>query len=254
MRAAGVWVLLVTAACGRIAFDPLGGGAGDDSPFGDGDGGTGGDGDGGTSSDGSSSTSGDSGGVADADPATSCIAPGNGTAFPGGFPCTGWSGASQVANNAGLQQSGGYLQVNPNASSPNARGGCFNQNLAFGSGGAHVEVSAVLASPSGVTAFDVTSFSGADFGMRVNGGMLRAFTDTTQNVAVAYDGTAMRWWRIRPLGGGVVFEVAPDAMSWSAIGTSTATPSPSVTLDVSGAASNEPTPGFARFEGVNVCP
>jgi hypothetical protein len=247
MRAVGLGVVVAIASCGRIAFDPIGGG--DDSP-GFGDGGATGDG---ASGDGASSTSGD-GARADADPSTSCIDPGNGTTFSGLFPCTAWPGASQVTNNAGLQQSNGYLQVSPNASSPTARGGCFNQNLSFGPGGAQVEVSAVVGSPSGVTAFDLTSVSGADFAMRVSGGMLRAFTDAAQNAAVVYNASTMRWWRIRPLGAGVVFEVSSDAMAWATIGTSTAAPSASVTIDISGAATSEPNPGFARFEGVNVCP
>jgi len=65
----------------------------------------------------------------------------------------------------------------------------------------------------------------------------------------------MRWLRMRPSGGKLVFETSGDAHTWTIQRTSTvAVPTMAdVTIDAVTPAVVV-MPGFAQFEGVDVCP
>ena len=70
-----------------------------------------------------------------------------------------------------------------------------------------------------------------------------------------YDPVAMRWWRMRPVGGFVAFETAPDGLAWTLVSTST-DPVPTNGLAQVTTFMRTPSadPGVACFEGIDVCP
>ncbi len=72
---------------------------------------------------------------------------------------------------------------------------------------------------------------------------------------VPYDPVAMRWWRMRPITGGVLYETSPDASSWTLLATSNRPSSQAMQVTLFGGVGfAEAAPGAARFEAVNTCP
>lgn len=186
----------------------------------------------------------------DAPPNTGCLDPGNGTTFPNGQPCNGWGTAS--ANNAMVQNAGGRLAVTPVANAAGAIGGCTHVAVPFGPAGTLVQVDRTLTGASSRTLLELQN-TGLSIG--VVGGMMEARVGANLLASVPFDPIAMSWWRMRPVGGGVWFETAPDGRTWNLLA-STGAPAPaSAPIRVLGeTTANEPTPGVARFDSVNVCP
>jgi hypothetical protein len=227
--------LIVAAACGRIGFDPL-------RPSGDDDNG----GDAPSSGDGASSGSG------------GCANPGVGDSFDSATVCD-WGSAT--GSNTVLTQSGGALVMTPEPDVIPAIAACGRDNVPFTSAGLFAEVSSVV---ENFTSLEYVDGSGGDwviedvgsgFGSAAASG-LAVFQPSSQiGSTVPYDPVAMRWWRMRPVDGFVVFETAPDGLTWTLVSTSTDA-APSIGLAQVAMLMRTPSadPGVARFEGVDVCP
>jgi hypothetical protein len=232
------WALILVAlgGCGRFGFDPTGGSMGDDAARGDG---AIGGGDGGTDA------------MTDAPITTGCIAPGTGCAFPGGLPCSCFGTAGFV--NASLSESGGNLRITPNANTVGAQGSCLRNDTPFGAGGAILEVSQVVAGAEGLTAMQVGGGSNV-FEISVRNGTLIAEDGAGVVSMVQYNPTLMRWWRMRPLNSGVVYEHSPNGVTWAAWGMSTRAPSTAYPFRIiGGTLLGQAAPGFAQIESVNLC-
>ncbi len=229
-----VWrcaLLAGLVACGKIGFDAADGGAGPGGGDGSGSG-----------SDGSGS-----GGV------PGCIAPGDGYTFPGGLPCGSWG--TPIANNAGMSESNGSLSVTPNANSAGAKGGCSRANVTFTAAGVFAEVQQTLDAnaPTAETALQL-QFAGTTVSMTATQGVLEC-TDGTNMSNLPYDPVAERWWRIRPAGTDLAFDVSPDGSHWTELSTSQAPPATTATVQLVAFTTNgEPSPGVAIFDGIDVCP
>ncbi|MDQ3333767.1 MAG: hypothetical protein M4D80_01175 [Myxococcota bacterium] len=218
-------VLLLVCACGRIAFDPVGQLALDDSGA-------------------EGMMPGDGSGM------TGCIEPGAGTTFPGGPACSTWGGNVTMIN-ASVSEASGTLSITPNPNTAGAQGTCLKNNAAFGAGGAIVEVSAILDGNS-LTGIQLGGGATALSMVAQNGTLLAQDASGTKGM-VAYNAATTRFWRIRPQSG-VVFEYG-DGTTWTQLGTSTQMPQATynVTL-IAGEITAVAMPGTARFESVNLCP
>jgi hypothetical protein len=221
-------LLFLLAACGRVGFAPPGAGAGD-GPL----------------------TPADAAGV-DGAPVTGCVTPSVSCAFPGGPPCTCW-GVSSVGN-AVMSEAGGSLQLTPNADTASAFAQCVRTGVPFGAAGAFLEVSRIIAGASSLTGILVGSNTDR-FAIFARDTELFVEDGAGRLATVSYDPVAMRWWRIRPLSGNVIFETAPDGKVWTQFATSTRPSSAAYDVMLYGATPlGTPTPGFAQIEGINVCP
>lgn len=233
MRYIALSAAIAIGACGRVSFDPLGGGDGGGSTTGDGGSGSGGDGGGGT------------------DSSLACTNTDPSTTFPGGIPCANWGG-NAAFNNAGLSESSGTLIITPNASSAGASGRCQRDNVAISASGAFVEVSQVLAGTSSTTRLEAVWGGQVYFIGTENNGMRAG--NVTQGVTFT-GGAVQRWWRIRPTNGEVHFEYSPDGMAWTDFALIGGIPTGMASLRVVATTPNaEAAAGAARFESVNVCP
>src|SRR5205823_5404772 len=80
-------------------------------------------------------------------------------------------------------------------------------------------------------------------------------TDDASGSTVPYDDISMRWLRLRPSAGRVVYETSPDAQHWTLrrVSSAAAPATADVAIDV-----RTPTvvanPGIAHVEGIDVCP
>lgn len=200
-------------------------------------------GDGGTNSDGGTGGDGSSG---------TCVDPGNGTSFDGTMPCQNW-GTPQVAS-AVLTQMNSTLVIAPNLSTNGATGSCLRNNVPLGSTGAMVEVLQVVPSPSGNTAMRL-GVGSMTLMIAVRGGQIVAENGSGVVAMRAYSASAMRWWRIRPVGAMVVYETAPDGLTWTNFASTTQAVSNSYSFNVFGQTQLvEATPGTAIFGSANLCP
>ncbi len=186
----------------------------------------------------------------DAPPTTGCLDPGNGTTFPNGQACGGWGTA--FSSNAMVQNAGGRLAVTPVANEAGALGGCTHVAVPFGPAGTLVQIDRTLTGASSRTRLELQN-TGLSIG--VVGGMMEARVGANLLASVPFDPVAMTWWRMRPVGGGVWFETAPDGLTWNLLASTGAAPPASAPIRVLGETpASEPTPGSARFDSVNVCP
>jgi hypothetical protein len=226
--------LVVAAACGRIGFAPL-------LPSGDDDDDGGGD----------APVSGDAG-------SGSCLDPGIGDSFDSPTVCD-WGSAA--GNNTTLTQTGGALLMTPAPDIIDASGTCARSGVAFTPAGVFAEVSGIV---TNFTSLQFVDDSDGDWGIESLGSGLEPIVGSVLEVfqpsgeigsGTPYDPVAMRWWRMRPVGGVVVFETAPDGLHWTLVTTST-DPAPTLGLAQVGTFMRSPDadPGIARFEGIDVCP
>lgn len=238
-----MWILVAVCACGRIGFDPFSGGV---DPTGDG-GGT--DGQGPPDPDGSIDSSVDASTIISQ---TTCTPPGNACSFPGGLPCSCWGTPMMV--NAGLSESAGTLTVTPNADTIGAQGSCLRSATPFPAAGAIVEISSVVSGAQGLTAIQIGG-SPDVYQLAVYNGNLIAEDGSGTLITTPYAAVPMRWWRIRPSGGGVIFETSPDGRTWTTLTTSARAPSTSYAVRlIGGTIGGQAAPGSAKFESVNDCP
>jgi hypothetical protein len=239
------WALLLVAlgACGRLGFEARVGG-GDDVP---------------RDSGGTDGIGGTDGGVDAATDAalidavvTLCFDPGNGCTFPGAVPCSCF-GTSMIVS-AVMAEGGGALRITPNANTLGAQGSCIRNATPFGMGGAIIEISQVVTGAQGLTAIQLGGGSDVHQ-LAVQGGQLIAQDGTGTIATMAYNGAAMRWWRIRPTGATTLYEYSSSGVTWTPLVTSTLPGS--ATYDVriiAGTLGAINAPGFAQIESVNLCP
>jgi hypothetical protein len=219
MRYAALAIALT--ACGRIGFDAIGGDAG-----------------GSNGSSGSNNAPGDG--------ALGCVSPGIGDSFDEVMPCKAWG--IPIADNAGLSTSNGTLTITlqPNVM---ASGGCENDAVTFGPDGVFVQIGNV---PSiGSLRLNVEIAGPATWAMEV---MNENRIDLIQPGDLSSPQTPYEpWWRMRPLGGVVVWETSPDGLTWTIQRTGDM-PAPSSALISIVAFANDPAPGQAVLDGIDVCP
>jgi len=188
-------------------------------------------------------------------PDTGCfsVAAGQGTAFPGGSPCSDWA-ANVATTNASIAESSGLLTITPNANAAGALGQC-SRSVMFDGPGVFVEVVAVLTSPMSITTLEVQG--GGNYNLVVrDGNLLAQDVGSAGTIASApYVPSAMRWLRIRPVTGMVLFEYSADASAWVRFAMTTHTAPEMVTAVVlGGEGSAAPSPGVAQFAHLGVCP
>jgi hypothetical protein len=185
----------------------------------------------------------------DAPVTVGCLDPGNGTTFSSGTPCVGWGTA--FVDSAMVQQAGGRLTITPFGGAI-GNGGCVHAAVPFAAAGTLAEVERTVDGPAGRTRLEL---DGAGTSIGNEGGMLVARANDAVVTSVAYDATAMRWWRMRPDGGGVLFETSADGQAWTLRASSPLAPPASAPIRVVGATvAAVASPGSARFLSVNLCP
>ncbi len=126
--------------------------------------------------------------------------------------------------------------------------------------GVFIEVSSALAMTSGACFMSfraLTQDTGIGGQLVLQYGKL-GLSDPMVGVDVIdppYDPVAMRWWRLRPIAGGIVGEVSRDGVSWQVLGTIQGTPAAQVTIDFTAACGiANPAPGMAVFQSFDLCP
>ncbi|MEO8841055.1 MAG: hypothetical protein ABI591_22645 [Kofleriaceae bacterium] len=219
-----VLVLVALTACGRFGFDPVNGAGGDDAGNGSGSG--------------------------SGDVLAGCLSPGYGDGFDEIQPCAQF-GNSMVVN-GGMNVSNSQLTITPNANSQTSIG-CNRSSATFTRPGTFVEISQILPQP-GQTLLGITS-SVDNAGFVAFMGLL-AYTDTSgADVAQPYDPIADRWWRIRPISTGTIAEVSANGTAWTTFARSSLMLGSPVTIALYAQTdTNDPTPGTAVIQGIDVCP
>jgi hypothetical protein len=225
-------VLIAMVGCGRIGFDVSGGGTGDDDITGD-------------------AKLGDALGDG-AITALGCVDPGDGDPFTSGTPCSAWG--VMMMTQAALTESNGALLLIPTPTAITALGGCKRTGVALTTAGVFAEISQPLA--QGDTELAATA-GGTTFAIAIRSSTTLALTQTgdASGTIVQFDAIAMRWLRLRPSAGHIVYETSPDGQHWTMrrVSTMPAPATADVSIDV-----RTPTvvvmPGVAHVEGINVCP
>jgi len=218
-------ILLVLAGCGRIGFGApatTDGAGGDDGAH-----------DSVTTFDGS---------------AVGCIDPGDGDPFTSGTPCSKWG--AMVTEMTAVTESSGALLAIPTPTVTDAHGGCTRTATPLTDAGVFVEISRAL--DNGATELSADGFA---LSIRSQREVALVQPGESSSPTVPYDPLAMRWLRLRPSGGKVVFEYSPNGRDWTDARTSTA--AAPATADVTIGARTpmvEVMPGIAQIEGINVCP
>jgi hypothetical protein len=179
-----------------------------------------------------------------------CLAPGiAGDDFHEITPCSAWG--EPVADNASLNV-GSDLLITPSANTQSA-GGCLRGSMPFGEAGFFVHIGQfpsegalqlAITDSSTSTAFVIQSDNHDTFDF-----------DESQSAApgiLLFDASLV-WWRLRPSGGFVVFEMSPDGETWTTHYTSK-NPAPTTVgatiEDVVDAAAPDP----AIIDGIDICP
>ncbi|MBA3454447.1 MAG: hypothetical protein H0T42_15255 [Deltaproteobacteria bacterium] len=175
------------------------------------------------------------------------------TTFPGGVACADWMGTLTI-DRATVTESGGALSISPSAGAAGAFGQC-GRAIVFDAPGVFVEISDVVDGVSTFTSVGLSAFGPIVYSMSVRNDIL-VFQHTLGTITtIPYDPVAMRWWRMRPITGGVLYETAPEASAWTVRATSSVPSSEMTDVQLfGGVGAAEPAPGTARFETVNVCP
>jgi len=176
-------ILLVLAGCGRIGFS---------APAATVDGQSGEPGEAGVS-DASDSMQADGTSVA------GCIDPGDGDPFTSGTPCSLWG--SMVMLQTALSESSGALLAIPTPTVADAHGGCTRIAAPITPAGVFAEISRPLDNGD-------TELSAGGFAMSIRSARMLALVEPGESSSptVPYDLLAMRWLRLRPSEGRIVFE------------------------------------------------
>jgi hypothetical protein len=198
------------SGCGRIAFDPLGGGEGSADASGSGDGMTGGD------------------GGADVAPPSCPPTELMRDDFDDGMLSFGvgqvWAGTFESAVTIGEGQ--GQLAVSfPTGAATAAHAGVYTTRYDLTTACAVAQITLVPDQMTNAYAYVVLEESqGANRSkatLAVLGGMVIARTEMMQVVTVAastpYNPTTHRWWRIRTGAGTFYWETSPDRVTWTTL-------------------------------------
>ena len=225
MRLGWLGSAIVVGACGRIGFDALGDGR---IPNGDGNG---------------SSDAGYSG--------SGCLSPGIGDSFDGEInPCTAWG--QPVIDNSMLSVANGQLTITPNANEDSA-GGCLVGSMPFTDAGFFVQIGQY---PSlGELQLAVTDIPGGNnWFIQSTNELLLEFANSGDStpLTIPFD-ASMTWWRIRPSGNTVVYETSPDGETWTIQRTAAGAAPAGVAASIEDAV-DDPTPGTAIIDGIDICP
>ena len=220
--------LVAIAACGRLGFDPSGPTSGDDAA--------------------SSSDSGSGSGSGDV--LAGCLSPGYGDDFNEVIPCNE-IGTAMIAGGM-LNVSNSQLTITPNPNTTTGLG-CVRVSGTFTRPGTFVEISQILPAP-GQTMMLLTS-STSTAGFIVTGGTLAYNDSSGATTGQPYNPTANRWWRIRPISTGTIAEVSADGLAWTTFTKSALTLASPVAIAVYVQTdNNDPNPGSAVIQGIDVCP
>lgn len=178
--------------------------------------------------------------------------------FEGGPTCEPWGSTSSTGSTTIVED--GALTVTPGVDMMTTFGGCFTHGAVDFSRGVFAEVSGVVSSDA-PEAYTILNLFNADEGtpfalsLTAHAGVITAYIDDVSRHEEPYDAVTMRWWRVRPAGGDILFETAADGILWAVLAAIPSPPMAEARINV-GAGTNGPeaAPGTARFEGVNVCP
>jgi hypothetical protein len=175
--------------------------------------------------------------------------------FDMGEPCAPWGGATR--SSARLETVGGELVLTPDVNARGAGGCTYNGVAAFGTGGVALEVTRVWSVASGYIAFEAFPEDTADVTAKLifkNSG-IGVYTTEPNPIAIrTYDAATMRWWRLRPVEGGVAAEVSGDDGDYTTIAIVPGTPPDRFKANFIGGVEPEPAPGSIAFGAVRVCP
>jgi hypothetical protein len=221
--------VLLLAACGRVEFDALGNVRS---------------GDGGISNSGSN---GDSGLLGSS--SSGCVSPGIGDSFDEVMPCSGWGSAFNAGGS--LSTSNGELTLASNDPAT-ALVGCQRNNVPFGPAGVFVQVAEIPVSGALLLELEDTT-TGSSWGINsLNATEIQTQSGGTEATVATWVPAATSWWRMRPLGGALIYELSGDATTWTMVGTSTLAVPTTVTAAIEmvvGSGANT-----AVIDGIDVCP
>jgi hypothetical protein len=186
-----------------------------------------------------------------------CTSSGTMDTFQSNTPCNPWASFDST-NGAQTTQSGGKLRIAaPTVGTASSHGGCFALALStFGPEGVFIAVESALTGSSSYTALTAYTAAGQAASIAVLGGVLLVSAPGSPAVAQkVYVPAQMKWWRLRPVAGGVIGEVSPDALTWTAVGTVPGVPPTQIKIDISaGTNAVEAAAGIAIFDNLSTCP
>jgi hypothetical protein len=219
--------VIAVGACGRIGFDAIGDGS---VPNGDGRGGD------------SSMGSGFSG--------SGCLSPGIGDSFDEIMPCKAWG--EPVVDNSSLNVSNGQLTITPQANASSA-GGCLLGSMPFTDAGFFVQIGQFPS--AGQLQLEIDDVSN-DISWAIAENDLLVIelikTGDSMPATIPFD-TSLTWWRLRPTGTSVVYETSADGETWTVQRTAPGAAPTTVAATIEDIV-DDPVPGTAIIDGIDICP
>ncbi len=219
--------MIAVGACGRIDFDAIG-----DGRISNGDG---------------ANMMGSDAGYS----GSGCLSPGIGDSFDSEIiPCKAWG--QFVIDNSSESVSNGELMITPNANDQ-AAGGCLLASMPFTDAGFFVqigqypsvgELELVIEDPSNGTTWDVQSTNQLLFEFIKTG--------DAAPTSIPFD-ASLAWLRLRPSGNNVVYETSPDGEAWTTQRTAAGAAPATVAASIEDLV-DDPAPGSAIIDGIDICP
>jgi hypothetical protein len=180
-----------------------------------------------------------------------CLSPGIGDSFDDEItPCKAWG--EPVVDNAMLNVGSGQLTITPNANAQSA-GGCLLTSLPFGEAGLFVEIGQY---PTiGDLQLAITDISSGN--IWIIGSTNQALLDfvapgDSTPMTIPFDAT-ITWWRLRPSGTSVVYETSANGEAWTTQRTAPGAAPMTVGATIEDVV-DDPAPGTAIIDGIDICP